>query len=351
MTNLSHAPIPVTILTGFLGAGKTTLLNRILNADHGLRVAVLVNDFGTVNIDSQIVVNVDADDTIELSNGCICCTIRGDLLGALIRLIERPNPPDYIVIEASGVSDPLEIALTFKQDALKSQITIDAVLTVVDAEQILNLDRENEVLAVLQIGAADIVMLNKVDLVDDEELGRVRTWIRSIINNARIIEVTYGKVPMPLILGIEAFSPDKLGNHTVTDIHVHTPDETHHHHDHDMIFDTWSWYSDKPLSLRTLQRAIEQLPADIYRIKGFVYLDNAPDEQMLLQVVGKRATIVKSPKETTYSRKSEIVLIGSHGKLDLAVLQETFNRTISSSSDDSGLSKMINAMISWIRHG
>lgn len=167
----------MTIITGFLGSGKTTLLNRILHADHGLRVAVLVNDFGAINIDTQLVVGVE-EDTISLANGCICCTIRGDLLKATFDLLQRPEPPEYILVETSGVSDPLEVALTFR--AIQ-RVQIDSILTVMDAEQILSLDQRYAALAIYQVGMADIVILNKVDLVDGAQLQAVRDYIRRIV--------------------------------------------------------------------------------------------------------------------------------------------------------------------------
>jgi G3E family GTPase len=125
-------PIPVTILTGFLGAGKTTLLNRILNGNHGLRVAVLVNDFGTINIDAELVVGVESN-VISLANGCICCTIRDDLIATVLETIDRPERPEYILLEASGVAEPTGIAMTFNNPRFRERIRLDSILCVVDA--------------------------------------------------------------------------------------------------------------------------------------------------------------------------------------------------------------------------
>jgi G3E family GTPase len=346
----SPFPIPLTILTGFLGAGKTTLLNRILHGDHGLRIAVLVNDFGAINIDSQLVVDVDQDDTIELSNGCICCTIRGDLLQAMVNVTRREQPPEYIIIEASGVSDPLEIAMTFQQPQLKALITIDSVLTVVDAEQVRDLDRENEVLAVLQIGAADIVVLNKVDLVTAEALQEVKQWVRSIIPQARIFETTHGQVPLPLIIGVGAFSTERLLSRPAQDIHVHesgVPTDHDHDHDHSMVFSTWSWTSDQPLALRAVQRTVDNLPPNIFRAKGFLYLADDPARVAILQVVGKRVTLTWGEPWGETPPHTQFVVIAEHGTIDAEDLRARFDRCLA--SEQSALERLTGGVLTWLR--
>ena len=182
------SPIPVTIISGFLGAGKTTLLNYLLNAEHGLRVAVLVNDFGAINIDAALVTGVSGESTIDLSNGCICCSIRDDLFEAVLQLIQRPDPPEYIVVETSGVSDPVAVSLTFIAPQLQSQTRVDSVITVVDSEHIGQIEGKGRELALDQIATADMVVLNKIDLVDKIERKALANFIRKRAPSARIFE-------------------------------------------------------------------------------------------------------------------------------------------------------------------
>lgn len=351
-----NTKVPVTILTGFLGAGKTTLLNNILHAEHGLKLAVLVNDFGAINIDSQLVVDV-SEDTVNLANGCICCTIRGDLVAALLKLLERDDPPEYVIIEASGVSDPLEISLTFRLPELQARISVDSILTIVDAEQINTLERENEALAVLQVGAADIVIVNKVDLVTPEALEKVKRWVRSIIRNARILETTHGNVPLEFILGVGQFDPARLLGRDATEIHIHEEGATHDHHhdhphtDHTLIFSTWSWQSPEPVSLKALRRAVDKLPTAIYRAKGTLYLADDPENRGVLQVVGKRASITLDRAWADAPKTSQIVVIGAQGTLDTDELQAVFDACLAANAPKSELERLTNTVFEWLRLG
>ena len=331
----SFQPIPLTILTGFLGAGKTTLLNHILNSEHGLKIAVLVNDFGEVNVDSRLIVDVEGE-TVSLSNGCICCTIRDDLLRTVIRLLARPDRPDYILIETSGVSDPVSVALTFMMPDIRPLINLDSILTVIDADQVLSLKGENALLAMDQIGAADMVVLNKVDLITSRRLEKVRRWVRDIAPDARIFETSFGKIPLELALGVGRFDLIQL-NREARDVHVHAAEgeeqeehgeeEHHHHHDHDhsLVYNTWVYRSFEPFTLKNLREVTKNLPPSIYRAKGFVYLSDAPARRGILHLTGRRVRLSLGE----YWRKDEVpnnetVVIGSAGGVDAQDLKRRF---------------------------
>jgi len=307
---------PVTVLTGFLGAGKTTLLNRILSSDHGLRVGVLVNDFGAINIDEKLIVGVD-DSTISLANGCVCCEIDDDLIGAIEALIGRDESPDYIILEASGVADPFGIAMTVGNRRFEDTIRLDGIISVVDLEQIFANPEYPALqdLKLRQIGNSDMVVLNKVDLVDDDQVARVHEWIDERIPRVRTYETSYADVPLEILLGVGGFAAGARGH----------PTGDHGHHDHG--FESWSYESDAPLSLEALRDTIKRLPGSIFRCKGIVHTteDSTP---FVIQSVGRRSTFTQTAPDGPQDGVSRIVVIGAAGTVDADDLRRRFDDCI-----------------------
>jgi G3E family GTPase len=221
---------PVTVLTGYLGAGKTTLLNRILTEDHGKRYAVIVNEFGDVGIDNDLVVDAD-EEVFEMNNGCICCTVRGDLIRIIEGLMRRRNRFDAILVETTGLADPAPVAQTFFVDEdVQSKTKLDAIVTVVDARHLLGeIDKAHE--AQEQLAFADIVILNKIDLVSEQELADVEARIRRINPTAVIRKSERCQVPLDQVIGRNAFDLDRvleLEPEFLEHFHDHDHDESRH---------------------------------------------------------------------------------------------------------------------------
>ncbi len=301
--------MPVTVLTGFLGAGKTTLVNRILADEHGLKIAVLVNDFGEIDIDSELIVGVESG-TVSLANGCVCCEVRDDLMGAIFSLLQSGVELDAIVLEASGVAEPMGIARTFTSQEFQGQIRLDGIIAVVDSEQLpaQTQDPATRDLVYGQIGLSDLVILNKIDLADRERVDEVRSFIHERLPSVRIIETVRADVPYGVLIGTSRLD---------TDDPQWTRDELHdHNHDHHSSFVSWVYRRSGLFNVAALETAIKRLPPSVYRIKGFLNGDDEPEHRMLLQAVGMRADVRAFDEWGDRDRNSALVVIADGDQVE-----------------------------------
>ncbi len=322
--------LPVTIITGFLGSGKTTLLNHILSNQQGLKTAVLVNEFGEIGIDNELIISSD-DSMVELNNGCICCTINEDLIQAVYKVLERPEKIDYLVVETTGLADPLPVALTFLGTELREMTRLDSIVTMVDCAN-FSLDLFNSQAALSQITYGDIIVLNKTDLVDEGDVDSLEIRIRDMKEGARILRTSKSQVPLPLILSVGLFESDKYFDteeeHHDHDHHDHDHDHCDHDHDHDHHHDhdhdhhdhsnhlevdgftSISFASDQPFSIRKFQYFLDnQLPESVFRAKGILWFDESP-KRHIFHLSGKRFTL--EDDEWKGSPKNQLVLIGQN---------------------------------------
>ena len=302
-------PIPITIVSGFLGAGKTSLMTHILTSDHGKRMAVLVNDFGKLNIDAEQISTIEGE-TISLTNGCICCTIRDDLLTEVLKLFEKKIFPEHILIETSGISDPTLVAHTFLMPAVQGVVQVDSIISVIDAEQFLDLDPQFLDLARRQIKVADLLVINKIDLVNKPKLDKVKNNIKRISQEAHILETVNGRGPLHLLLGASTFDPTKMDN---------MDDVT------DLAFESWIYQSDGQFTFMAIRKSLEQIPRGVYRIKGFVHLEAVPNKG-IFQMTGGRAWLRLGDYWQPEVRKTRLVFIGEKSKVDPVAINANFDR-------------------------
>ena len=263
--------IPVTVIGGYLGSGKTTLLNQILRQSTGRRVAVLVNDFGDIGIDGDLIAAADGD-TITLTNGCVCCMIGSDLMTALWSIRDRAEPPDHVIIEASGIADPAPIS----HHALTPGFDLDGVVVLLDAETVRRRERHPVVGRTIrrQLAAADVLVLNKIDVVSAAQLDELDDWLARAAPGVPVLHARDGDVPMSMLVD---FSHDE------------TPAAEPLRHERD--YDTVSVTLQQPIGRAVLERFLDELPAGVMRVKGIVQLVESPDRRTIVHRVATRRAI------------------------------------------------------------
>ena len=320
MQDINSNLVPVTIISGFLGSGKTTLLNHILKNQNGLKTAVLVNEFGKIGIDNDLIIET-SEDMIELSNGCICCTINGELLSTVEKILERSNNLDYIIVETTGLADPLPVAMTFAGSSLREKVRLDSILTLVDADNFdFNIDRKS--IYYSQILYGDILLINKCDLVNNEKLEDIERKIFDIKKEPRILRCSNSKVGLETIISVGLFETDK---YIFKDIekaksheHSHHSHEHSHHsheHSHDLQnniegFTSVSFECLDPFSLRKFQNFLDnQLSENVFRAKGILWFQES-ERKHIFHLSGKRFSL--DDEDWKKDKSNKIVLIGKN---------------------------------------
>lgn len=296
-------PVPILLVTGFLGAGKTTVVNHLLANADGRRIAAIVNDFGAINIDAELIAGA-SDGVVSLANGCICCSLEGDLLRTLSTLLRRDPKPEYIVIETSGVADPADIVRNLMDPVILREAPLETVLCVIDAATPLS--ALDDALQRSQLRVADIVALSKLDLTDEGAGVRMREAIRAQRVPAVVVDAKHGAIPSALLFPASdrASAPREPG--------PKRPAEER--------FETLSWTSDRPLSLPRLQQAIGRLAPKLARAKGLFETVEQPGRLMVFQFAGGRATLAPGEPPTEGVPRARIVFIAELGVLSKAEL-------------------------------
>lgn len=297
--------LPFTVIGGYLGSGKTTLLNHCLENVDGLKFVVLVNDFGSVNIDASLI-KEHSGDTLELANGCMCCSIAGGFVETLGEIRKQADSFDHLIIEASGVSDPARIA-EFGQ---MYNFPLHGIVVMADAEQVRNQSEDRFVGDTVQrqLRQADLIVMNKVDLATVPELENVRSWLSELALGTPIVESVNSQIPIELLFEGAA----RVKHWPRATFHEPEQLEQHGPNDHSRIFRTWTIEHDGPVSRAQIEKFAETVGEQMYRVKGFIWLDEEPFGLRVFSQVGKRWSIKTLPAGGSTDQRTRLVLIGRH---------------------------------------
>ena len=299
----NRARLPVTIISGFLGSGKTTLVNNILVQNNGLRIAIIMNDIGVINIDAQLIVAATKD-MLALSNGCICCSSNDDLKEAIQRLLMQNMDIDYLIVETTGVADPLPVIKTFMRPEFINTTRIDAVITLIDLENIAYLLQEEKI-AQNQVRFADFILLNKSDLVHEDRIKNAKALVLSYNPAARMMDTVRSAVSLSLLLDLNLHIEGSVLEDEIPSLHDCHPSCRHEGHAHDFI--SVSFKTSHLLDVDKFQLFLQNLPSSIFRAKGFLKISDIK-ENYLFHLIAKRFTL--EPIESAVPKGNELVFIG-----------------------------------------